>query len=163
MRKHFYKTTVFDDGKNPHTEYVTKDELKSTIGKDRNLTPEMYEYLKEKIKSLNSQIDKMQEILHDNALPDDPEPLGEWETLMIKYYQDECRIDLREDELLIEHKGFIPKHIDERCIKRAEEIYAKYDKMLGRKKFLQLKDDVDEMIRGDVNVDIDPTSGGGKR
>jgi len=119
----------------------------------RKWTPELETHKKNRVIWLKQRITQIDEML---AME-----LDEWDRLKYSLFRDQLHIDLREDTQQIEHKGNIPKHIDERCIKKSEKTHQKYMKMLGKEKFIKLNDEVHIELWGWVQVE-DKTTGGGK-
>jgi hypothetical protein len=157
MKKTFMKARV-KQGDSYVDTYIDSENL--VTGKRKKLDKEMIDKLKDKIEQLEKKIKYLGTIIDSGK--SEGEELDEWSILMVRLYRDELLMDLREDKDLVKYKGLIPKHIDERCKKKCTKTYDNYSKLLGRKQFLQLKEDVDVHCWGNVIIEQDKTSGGGK-
>lgn len=145
------RTSILDDDGKPRQAYVPKDKIVSRDWKPEEWTPEMEEYKKDRVKWLEDTIKKV-----DKALTKE---MSEYQRVMLLFFKDQLRVDLREDKQRLKYKGVIPKKIDERCVRQASKSFSKYRRW-GDKFFEQLREDIDVRLWG--NVIVDSSSGGGK-
>lgn len=154
MKREFLRTTVTDDEGNIIPAFVPQEMAKFRDWNSSEWTPALQKHKEERVKWLEQTIDKVQGIL-------DMEDLTEYERLMFLFFQDQLRVDFKEDKQRLKYKGKIPKHIDERCMRNASKSFSKY-RQWGDKFFEQLKEDIDVHLWGNVIIEEDPVSGGGK-
>ena len=120
---------------------------------DRKWTDELKNHKINRISWLKNKIIEVENKLKEN--------LSDWDRLRYSLYKDQLMIDLREDKHFIKYEGKIPKHLNERCVRKAQSTFDKYRKSLGNDKFMELYDDVDVNFWQSVIIG-NKTTGGGK-
>jgi len=154
MKREFMKTTIKDEKGNYVQGLVPMEKTEFRVWKKGDWNDKLEKYKLDRIEKLKQSIERVQESLESNEWTD-------YERLMLLFYRDQLRVDLREDKHRVKYKGVIPKHIDERCVKRGSESFNKYRRW-GDQFFKQLKEDIDVHFWGNVIIQQDETSGGGK-
>lgn len=154
MKRMMIRTGVFDvfTGKISQG-YVPEEKIVSKEWTRDDWTPEMEKYKLERIGWLEDTIKRVDDEL-EKEMP-------EYNRLMLLFFKDQLRVDLREDRQRVRYKGKIPKHIDDRSVRQASKSFSKYRRW-GDNFFDQLKEDVDVHLWGNVVIEQHPTSGGGK-
>ena len=147
------RTQIMDVNGKLRKAYVPKDKIEiGRVWKPEDWTKEMEEHKLNRVGWLNDAILNVDEALEKKEM-------SEYQRVMLLFYKDQLRVDLREDKQRLKYKGLIPKHIDERAVRRASESFSKYRRW-GDKFFDQLREDIDVHFWG--NVIVDQSSGGGK-
>jgi hypothetical protein len=156
MKREFMRTTIMDDDGKIKKAFVPKDMVSEQhhVWRPEDWTPEMEKHKKDRVKWLEETIAKVDDRLENAELSD-------YETVMLLFFKDQLKVDLREDKQRIKYKGMIPKHIDDRCIRQASKSFSKYRRW-GDNLYEQLREDIDVKLWGNVIVDGDPSQGSGK-
>jgi hypothetical protein len=154
MKDNLIKTAYYDENGNLKEGYLPLSKTGMYHDNPNKVySKELEDYKLRRIRWLEEKIKETEQKLKDETLSD-------WDRLRYQLFHDQLQIDLREDRLMVEHKGVIPDVINKRCIKRAEEVHKKYATMLGKEKALELFEDVNVTFWETIVIDRNTTGGG---